>query len=144
MTTLGLDFSMAGPLARDSLTGFDMGRSQQQPARLATFSSAFVAFLEDKDFLGSQTSCWLATTTLVLFHSLATHKCCSDIRSMTLNSDVNVRQLPDKVGRVSVLDHYEFHPIRQKLGSDKLHRLPFEVHIDCLAYQDDGIGCAAH
>ena len=38
MTTLGLGFGMAGSLARDSLTGFDTGGSQQQPAGSATFS----------------------------------------------------------------------------------------------------------
>jgi hypothetical protein len=73
-----------------------------------------------------------------------TQKRCSDIRSMTLGSDANLRKLLGKVCRVSVLKHHEFHPIRQKLGSDELHRLSFEVDIDRLTDQDDGIGCAAH
>ena len=38
MTTLGLGFGMAGPLVRDSLTGFDTCGSQQQPTDSATVS----------------------------------------------------------------------------------------------------------
>ena len=38
MTTLGLGFGMAGPLVRDSLTGYDTCGSQQQPAGSATVS----------------------------------------------------------------------------------------------------------
>jgi hypothetical protein len=51
--------------------------------------------------------------------------------------------LPANPAQVSVLQQYKFHPIRQKLGSDKLHRPPSEVHIDRPADQDNGIGCAA-